>query len=75
VVKSAGHHTKRPNLSTLKIKKMKSAVLCLFFSALHIAIFSIVRAYDIVPHDLNFIVFWLCLALTWAGCFKNALQE
>jgi hypothetical protein len=54
---------------------MKSAALCLFFSSLHIAIFSIVRVYDIVPHDLNFIVFWLCLALTWAGCFKNALQE
>jgi hypothetical protein len=66
---------KGPTFQPLKIKKMKSAVLCLFFSSLHIAIFSIVRAYDIIPHDLNFIVFWLCLALTWAGCFKSALQE
>jgi hypothetical protein len=54
---------------------MKSAVLCLFFSSLHIAIFSFVRAFEAIPEDLNFCVFWICLALTWAASFKGTLQE
>ena len=54
---------------------MKSAIFCLFFSVAHIAIFSFVRAFEIVPDDQNFLVFWVCLALTWASCMKSALSE
>ena len=54
---------------------MKSAILCLFFSVAHIAIFSFVRAYSVIPEDQNFLVFWICLALTWASCMKSALSE
>jgi hypothetical protein len=54
---------------------MKTAVLMLFFSVAHIAIFSFVRAFEIVPDDQNFLVFWVCLALTWAACIKQSLAE
>jgi hypothetical protein len=54
---------------------MKTAILCLFFSAAHIAIFSFSRAFELVPEDKNFLVFWVCLALTWAACVKSTLSE
>jgi hypothetical protein len=54
---------------------MKTAALMLFFSALHILIFSIARACELVPEDKNFLVFWICLALTWAACMKSTLSE
>ena len=54
---------------------MKTAALMLFFSALHIAIFSVSRAFALVPEDQNFLVFWVCLALTWAACVKSTLAE
>lgn len=47
----------------------------LFFSALHILIFSLARAFELVPEDHNFLVFWICLALTWAACVKSELAK
>lgn len=54
---------------------MKTAALMLFFSALHILIFCLARAFELVPEDQNFTIFWVCLALTWAACIKRALSE
>lgn len=54
---------------------MKTAALMLFFSSLHIAIFSLARTFELVPEDQNFTIFWVCLALTWAACIKRALSE
>ena len=45
------------------------------FSALHIMIFVVSREYLGMKSELNFLVFWSVLALSWATCFRAEVKK
>lgn len=54
---------------------MKIALLTFLASSIHIMIFLYARANDLINHELNFLVFWIVLALTWAAGFNATLKQ
>jgi hypothetical protein len=54
---------------------MKIAFLTFLASSVHILIFLYSRAHNLIDQELNFLVFWLVLALTWAAGFNATLKQ
>jgi hypothetical protein len=45
------------------------------FSALHTMIFIISREYFDMKSELNFLVFWGVLGISWAACFRAEVKK
>jgi hypothetical protein len=54
---------------------MKIALLTFLASCAHIMIFLYSRAHDLIDQELNFLVFWLVRALTWAASFNATVKQ
>jgi hypothetical protein len=54
---------------------MKNIILTAVFSALHILTFIIAREHFGMKSELNFLVFWAMLGLTWAAAFRVELKQ
>jgi hypothetical protein len=54
---------------------MKIALLTLLHSSVHIMIFLYTQAHNLIDQELNFLVFWLVLALTWAVSFNATVKQ
>jgi hypothetical protein len=69
-IQMRGENRLRDFRQNLTNKKMKSILLMMFFSAAHIFIFLAVRKYTDINPEINFLMFWGCMALTWAATIK-----
>jgi hypothetical protein len=55
---------------------MKNLVLTSIFSAMHIMIFLLAREYLGMKGELNFLVFWAMLGVTWgAAIYAEATKK
>jgi len=54
---------------------MKNLILTLIFSALHILIFMIAREYLGMKGDLNFLLFWAMLGVTWSQAIRAEVKK
>lgn len=54
---------------------MKNIILTAFFSAAHILTFMIAREYLNMKGELNFLVFWSMLGVTWAAAIRAEIKK
>jgi hypothetical protein len=54
---------------------MKNIILTALFSAAHILIFMVAREFLGMKGELNFLVFWVMLGLTWAQAIRAEVKK
>ena len=54
---------------------MKNLILTTIFSAAHIMIFMVAREYLGMKGELNFLVFWAMLGVTWAQAIRVEVKK
>ena len=54
---------------------MKNIILTALFSALHILTFMVAREYLGMKGELNFLVFWAMLGVTWAASIRAEIKK
>jgi hypothetical protein len=54
---------------------MKNLILTALFSAAHILIFMVAREYLGMNGELNFLVFWSMLGVTWAAAIRAEFKK